>query len=71
MENLPEELLLNMFIRLLAKQIAQMRSVSKSWNALLSESSFVKSHLHHSTNNNNDEILLVPFGCVEVHIPSV
>ncbi|KAL4589341.1 hypothetical protein LXL04_002247 [Taraxacum kok-saghyz] len=47
-ENLPEELLINIFIRLLAKQLAQMRSVSTSWNALLSESSFVKSHLQHS-----------------------
>ncbi|KAL4589343.1 hypothetical protein LXL04_002249 [Taraxacum kok-saghyz] len=47
-ENLPEELLINIFIRLLAKQLAKMRAVSKSWNALLSESSFVKSHLHHS-----------------------
>ncbi|CAH1425346.1 unnamed protein product [Lactuca virosa] len=37
MENLPDELfLLNIFIRLSAKQLAQMRSVSKSWNALLS-----------------------------------
>ncbi|CAH1424364.1 unnamed protein product [Lactuca virosa] len=57
-ENLPFELLSIIFIRLLAKQLAQMRCVSKSWNALLSESSFVKSHLHHSINN-KDQILLV------------
>ncbi|KAL7601829.1 hypothetical protein Lser_V15G25413 [Lactuca serriola] len=50
-ENLPEELLSNIFIRLLAKQLAQMRSVSKSWNSLLSKSSFVKTQLHHSIYN--------------------
>ncbi|KAL7601832.1 hypothetical protein Lser_V15G25417 [Lactuca serriola] len=58
MENLPGELLENIFIRLSAKQLAQMRSVSKSWNALLSHSSFVKSHLHRSIHH-NDQILLV------------
>ncbi|XP_023761699.1 F-box/kelch-repeat protein At3g06240 [Lactuca sativa] len=57
-EMLPDELLLNIFIRLSAKQLAQMRSVSKSWNSLLSQSSFVKSHLHRSSHN-NDQILLV------------
>ncbi|KAL7611734.1 hypothetical protein Lser_V15G05167 [Lactuca serriola] len=57
MENLPREVLSNIFIRLLAKQLAQMRCVCKSWNALLSESSFIKSHLHHSIHQ-NDEILL-------------
>ncbi|XP_023762016.2 F-box/kelch-repeat protein At3g06240 isoform X1 [Lactuca sativa] len=50
-ENLPNELLVNIFIRLLAKQLAQMRSVSKSWNSLLSKSSFVKTQLHHSIFN--------------------
>ncbi|CAH1425359.1 unnamed protein product [Lactuca virosa] len=58
MENLPGEVLVNIFIRLFAKQLAQMRSVSKSWNALLSQSSFVKSHLHRSIHN-NDQIILV------------
>ncbi|KAL4589355.1 hypothetical protein LXL04_002261 [Taraxacum kok-saghyz] len=58
MENLPDELLSNIFLRLFAKQLAQMRSVSKSWNALLSHPSFIKSHLHHSVHN-NDQILLL------------
>ncbi|CAH1430867.1 unnamed protein product [Lactuca virosa] len=57
MENLPGEILSNIFLRLLAKQLAQMRCVCKPWNALLSESSFVKSHLHHSVHH-KDEILL-------------
>nr|KAJ0195853.1 hypothetical protein LSAT_V11C700364670 [Lactuca sativa] len=58
LENLLGDLLLNIFIRLLAKEVGQMRCVSKSWNALLSRSSFIKSHLHHSINN-NDRTLLV------------
>ncbi|CAI9260278.1 unnamed protein product [Lactuca saligna] len=56
MENLPGDVLSKIFIRLLAKQLAQMRCVCKTWNAILSESSFIKSHLHHSIHN-NDEIL--------------
>ncbi|CAH1425360.1 unnamed protein product [Lactuca virosa] len=35
-----------------------MRPVSKSWNAFLSQPSFVKTHLHRSIHN-NDQILLV------------
>ncbi|CAH1429450.1 unnamed protein product [Lactuca virosa] len=58
MEKLPDDALVNIFIRLLAKQVAQMRSVSKSWNAFLSHPSFIKSHLHHSINN-KDRLLLV------------
>ncbi|CAI9286201.1 unnamed protein product [Lactuca saligna] len=50
-ENLPNELLVNIFIRLLAKQLAQMRSISKSWNSLLSKSSFVRTQLNHSIYN--------------------
>ncbi|XP_023765499.1 F-box/kelch-repeat protein At3g06240 isoform X2 [Lactuca sativa] len=57
-ENLSGDLLSKIFILLMAKQLAQMRCVSKSWNALLSHPSFIKSHLHHSINN-NDRILLV------------
>ena len=53
MENLPDDLLSNIFIRLLAKQLAQMRSISKSWNAFLSQPSFVKSHLLFSIYNND------------------
>ncbi|KAJ9553809.1 hypothetical protein OSB04_017854 [Centaurea solstitialis] len=60
-ECLPGELLSEILIRVSAKPLARMRSVSKPWNHLLSQPSFIKSHLHHSLhiNNNNDEILLV------------
>ncbi|KAL4589342.1 hypothetical protein LXL04_002248 [Taraxacum kok-saghyz] len=50
-QNLPDMILSNIFIHLLAKQLAQMRSVSKSWNALLSEPTFIKFHLRHSIYN--------------------
>nr|XP_043606884.1 F-box protein CPR1-like [Erigeron canadensis] len=56
---LPDDVLLsNIFIRLEAKQLAQMRSLSKTWNSLLSHPSFIDSHLRHSKDT-NDEILLV------------
>ncbi|KAJ9553817.1 hypothetical protein OSB04_017862 [Centaurea solstitialis] len=58
-QNLPGELLSEIMIRVPAKPLARMRSVSKSWNHLLSQPSFIKSHLHRSLHNNNDEILLV------------
>nr|KAJ0199013.1 hypothetical protein LSAT_V11C600318720 [Lactuca sativa] len=57
--NFPDDILLNIFIQSSAKQLAQMRCLSKSWNAILSEPSFIKSHLHRSIQNNkNDGILL-------------
>ncbi|PWA55068.1 F-box domain-containing protein [Artemisia annua] len=59
MERLPRDVLTNnIFIRLPAKLLAQMRCVSKPWNNLLSRPSFIKSHLNYSLRN-NDEILLV------------
>nr|XP_043617099.1 F-box/kelch-repeat protein At3g06240-like [Erigeron canadensis] len=57
--NIPEDVLLsNICIRLPAKQLAQMRSLSKTWNALLSHPSFIQSHLDRSINTNEDEILV-------------
>ncbi|PWA64121.1 F-box domain-containing protein [Artemisia annua] len=59
--NVPDDVLWNIFIRLPAKQVAQMRCVSKPWNTLLSQQSFTKSHLDHRSirRMNDDEILLV------------
>nr|XP_043619623.1 putative F-box protein At1g47790 [Erigeron canadensis] len=60
MEKLSEDVLNNIFIRLPAKQLVQMRRVCKPWNAFLSESYFIKSHLNHSIRNkHNNEIVLV------------
>ncbi|KAM0042524.1 putative F-box domain-containing protein [Helianthus debilis subsp. tardiflorus] len=58
MEELPEEVLAEIIIRLPAKRIGQLRCVCKPLNALSSNPSFIKSHLHRSIPN-NDEMLLV------------
>ncbi|KAJ9553927.1 hypothetical protein OSB04_017972 [Centaurea solstitialis] len=58
-ENIPGELLSEILIRVPAKPLARMRSVSKPWNHLLSQPSFIKYHLHLSLHNKKDEILLV------------
>ncbi|PWA50541.1 F-box domain-containing protein [Artemisia annua] len=56
---IPDEVLLNnIFVQLPAKMVAQMRCVSKPWNAFLSQPSFIKSHLDHSICN-NDEVVIV------------
>nr|XP_043631613.1 F-box/kelch-repeat protein At3g06240-like [Erigeron canadensis] len=53
---IPDDVLLtNIFIRLPARQAAKMRSLSKTWNSLLPDPSFIKSHLDRS----KDEILMV------------
>ncbi|XP_071698849.1 F-box/kelch-repeat protein At3g06240-like [Rutidosis leptorrhynchoides] len=53
MNYLPDDVLRNdIFIRLPAKQLALLRSLSKTWNCALSGSSFIKSHLHHSLIHN-------------------
>ncbi|KAJ9554005.1 hypothetical protein OSB04_018050 [Centaurea solstitialis] len=57
-EKLPDHLLFDILIRVPARTLAQMRSVSRPLNALLSEPSFIKSHLHRSIKS-DDEILLV------------
>ncbi|KAL7586526.1 hypothetical protein Lser_V15G36590 [Lactuca serriola] len=69
MEKLSGDVLSDIFIRLLAKQLAQMRSVCKSWNALLSQSSFIKSHLHRSVHNNH-EFLLFYENCETLQLDS-
>ncbi|GKA30539.1 F-box domain containing protein [Tanacetum coccineum] len=56
--HIPEDVIWNILICLPAKQVAQMRCVSKAWNALLSQPSFIKSHLDHNLAH-DDEILLV------------
>ncbi|XP_071698459.1 F-box/kelch-repeat protein At3g06240-like [Rutidosis leptorrhynchoides] len=59
----------NIFIRLPAKQLALLRSLSKTWNLVLSDSSFIKSHLHHSIHNKQDdnqtEIIAFYFACLD------
>ncbi|KAJ9554006.1 hypothetical protein OSB04_018051 [Centaurea solstitialis] len=57
-EKLPDHLLSNILVRVPARTLAQMRSVSKPLNVLLSQPSFIKTHLHRSIKT-DDEILLV------------
>ncbi|KAJ9553271.1 hypothetical protein OSB04_017316, partial [Centaurea solstitialis] len=57
-EEIPDHLLWNIFVRVPARTLAQMRSVSKPLNALLSQPSFIQSHLHRSIKT-DDEVLLV------------
>nr|XP_043619605.1 F-box/kelch-repeat protein At3g06240-like [Erigeron canadensis] len=60
MENLPCDLLTEIFVRLRAKQVGRMRCVSKPLYALLSQPDFIKTHLNHSTRHNHfNEIVLV------------
>ncbi|XP_076904103.1 F-box protein CPR1-like [Bidens hawaiensis] len=69
-EKLPREVISDILIRLPAKRIAQLRCVSKPWNSLLSQPSFIKSHLHRSIHK-NDEILMVIYDrfCFEDCMP--
>ncbi|KAL4575330.1 hypothetical protein LXL04_022172 [Taraxacum kok-saghyz] len=57
MDDLPGDVLSNILTRLLARQLAQMRCISKSLNSFLSQSSFIKSHLQRSIRK-NDGVLL-------------
>nr|XP_043626047.1 F-box/kelch-repeat protein At3g06240-like [Erigeron canadensis] len=58
MENLPDDVLCYIFIRLQARLVGQMRCVSKPLNALLSQPYFIKSHLNHSIRNNYKSFIL-------------
>nr|XP_043617109.1 F-box/kelch-repeat protein At3g06240-like [Erigeron canadensis] len=58
--SIPDDVLLsNIFFRLRAKQLAQLRSLSKTWNAHLSHPSFIQSHFDRSINTNENEILVL------------
>ncbi|GJW50488.1 F-box/kelch-repeat protein-like protein [Tanacetum coccineum] len=64
---IPDEVLLNnVFIWLPAKMVAQMRCVSKPWNAFLSQSSFIKFHVDHSIRN-HDEVVMVFYGAFSLN----
>ncbi|PWA71272.1 F-box domain-containing protein [Artemisia annua] len=57
--NIPDDVLWDIFTRLPAKHLARMRCLSKPWNALLSQPSFIQAHLDRSIHNNDDKILFV------------
>ncbi|XP_021724335.1 putative F-box protein At3g47150 [Chenopodium quinoa] len=56
--HLPEELLVNILIRLPVKLLLRFRRVCKSWCSLISHSDFILSHLHHNQVAQNYNVLL-------------
>ncbi|XP_030929412.1 F-box/LRR-repeat protein At2g43260-like [Quercus lobata] len=52
-DSLPHEILTHVFLRLPIKSIITCTSVSKTWKSLIQNSSFISTHLLHSSNNNN------------------
>lgn len=58
---LSDDVLSSILFRLPAKQVAQIRSISKPWYSFLCQPSFIKSFLHNAIHNDNDEILLMVF----------
>ncbi|PWA50540.1 F-box domain-containing protein [Artemisia annua] len=63
MEKLPDDILFdNICIRLPAKLVAQMRCVSKPWNAYLCQPSFIKSHRDRFFRNNDETLMIIGHG---------
>ena len=57
-DSLPDEILTHIFLSLPIKSIIICTSVSKTWNSLIQNSTFISTHLHHSYTNNNHNLLL-------------
>ena len=57
-DSLPDEILTHIFLSLPIKSIIVCTSVSKTWNSLIQNSTFISTHLHHSYTNNNHNLLL-------------
>ncbi|XP_059648000.1 F-box protein CPR1-like [Cornus florida] len=59
--HLPEDILIQILVKLPAKSLLRFRSICKSWCSLISHPSFIDAHLKHQTsssNNNNSYLLL-------------
>ncbi|KAL4591184.1 hypothetical protein LXL04_004136 [Taraxacum kok-saghyz] len=58
MTYIPPDILDHILIRLNVVDLIRCKAVSKSWNAFISDSCFIKAHIHHSYNTDlkNDEI---------------
>ncbi|TXG64939.1 hypothetical protein EZV62_011933 [Acer yangbiense] len=47
--SLPDDVMIDIFLRFPIKKLAQLRCVCKSWNQLITNQSFVESHINQST----------------------
>ena len=52
-DSLPDEILTHIFLSLHIKSIIICTSVSKTWNSLIQNPTFISTHLHHSYTSTN------------------
>ncbi|KAI8561476.1 hypothetical protein RHMOL_Rhmol04G0342900 [Rhododendron molle] len=57
--DLPHEVVYDILSRLPVKPLCRFKSVSKPWLALITDSNFIKSHLHQSMKSNTNQKLIV------------
>ncbi|XP_059632199.1 F-box/kelch-repeat protein At3g06240-like [Cornus florida] len=58
-QRLPDDLLCNILSRLPVLNLMQYRCVSKSWQSMISDPQFIKTHLHQSTQSLDTQRLMV------------
>ncbi|GAB2240311.1 hypothetical protein Droror1_Dr00020829 [Drosera rotundifolia] len=55
----PEELIIQILVRLPAMSLVRFRSVSRSWRSMISSPAFMSSHIDQQTKDNNTRILCI------------
>ncbi|XP_026444146.1 F-box/kelch-repeat protein At3g23880-like [Papaver somniferum] len=58
MVNIPEDIMLDILVRLPVKSIGRFRCVNKAWSNLLKDTKFVKMHLKHAVEMNKLSLML-------------